>query len=60
MDGGACQVTVHGVTKSWTQLSNFTFTFFQKLFLKEENLMESCIRNNSIYIEAVKFVPTVM
>ena len=27
MDGGAWWVTVHGVTKSWTRLSNFTFTF---------------------------------
>ena len=24
MDGGAWQATVHGVTKSWTQLSDFT------------------------------------
>ena len=27
MDGGAWQATVHGVLKSWTQLSDFTFTF---------------------------------
>ena len=27
MGGGAWQVTVHGVTKSWTRLSDFTFTF---------------------------------
>ena len=27
MDGGAWQAAVHGVLKSWTQLSNFTFTF---------------------------------
>ena len=26
MDGGAWQATVHGVAKSWTRLSNFTFT----------------------------------
>ena len=26
MDAGAWQATVHGVAKSWTQLSNFTFT----------------------------------
>ena len=25
MDGGAWYATVHGVTKSWTQLSNFYF-----------------------------------
>ena len=29
MDGGAWWATVHGVSKSWTQLSNFTFTFLQ-------------------------------
>ena len=27
MDGGAWQATVHGVKKSWTPLSDFTFTF---------------------------------
>ena len=25
MDGGACWATVHGVVKSWTQLSDLTF-----------------------------------
>ena len=29
MDGGAWWATVHGVAKSWTRMSNFTFTFFQ-------------------------------
>ena len=28
MDRGAWWAPVHGVTKSWTQLSNFTLTFF--------------------------------
>ena len=28
MDGGAWWATVHRVAKSWTQLSDFTFTFF--------------------------------
>ena len=27
MDGGARRATVHGVAKSQTQLSNFTFTY---------------------------------
>ena len=27
MDGGAWLAIVHGVTKSWTRLSDFTFTF---------------------------------
>ena len=26
-DGGACWAVVHGVTKSWTRLIDFTFTF---------------------------------
>ena len=26
MDGGAWEAAVHGVTKSWTQLSDFTLT----------------------------------
>ena len=28
LDGGAWQATVHGVAKSWTQLSDFTFFTF--------------------------------
>ena len=28
MDGGAWWAAVHGVAKSWTQLSNFTFHFY--------------------------------
>ena len=28
MDVGAWQATVHGVTKSWTQLSNITLLYF--------------------------------
>ena len=27
MDEGACQAAVHGFDKSWTRLSDFTFTF---------------------------------
>ena len=27
MDGGAWWAAVHGVSESWTQLSDFTFTF---------------------------------
>ena len=27
MDGGAWWAAVHGVAKSWTRLSDFTFTF---------------------------------
>ena len=35
MDGGAWQVAVHGVTKSWTRLSDFTFTFHFHALEKE-------------------------
>ena len=35
MDGGAWQATVHGVTKSWTRLSDFTFTFHFPTLEKE-------------------------
>ena len=35
MDGGAWQATVHGVTKSRTRLSDFTFTFHSHLLEKE-------------------------
>ena len=35
MDGGAWWATVHGVAKSWTHLSNFTFTFHFHAFEKE-------------------------
>ena len=35
MDGGAWWATVHGVTKSQTQLSYFTFTFYSHALEKE-------------------------
>ena len=35
MDRGAWWATVHGVTKSWTQLSDFTFTFHYHALEKE-------------------------
>ena len=35
MDGGAWWVTVHGVTKSQTPLSDFPFTFHFHAFEKE-------------------------
>ena len=33
VDRGAWQGTVHGVAKSWTQLSDFTFTFNRRMIL---------------------------
>ena len=38
MDRGAWWAAVHGVTKSWTQLSNFTFTFHNKIKVKKNDL----------------------
>ena len=35
MDRGAWYVAVHGVAKSWTRLSNFTFTFHFHALEKE-------------------------
>ena len=35
MDGGAWWAAVHGVTKSWTRLSDFTFTFHFDALEKE-------------------------
>ena len=35
MGGGAWEAAVHGVAKSWTRLSNFTFTFHFHALEKE-------------------------
>ena len=35
MSGGAWWAAVHGITKSWTQLSNFAFTFHFHALEKE-------------------------
>ena len=35
MDGGAWWATVHGVTKSWTRVCDFTFTFHFHALEKE-------------------------
>ena len=35
MDGGAWKAAVHVVAKSWTRLSNFTFTFHSHALEKE-------------------------
>ena len=35
MDGGAWWAAVHGVTKSWIRLSDFTFTFHYDALEKE-------------------------
>ena len=35
MDGGAWYAAVHGAAKSWTRLSDFTFTFYFHALEKE-------------------------
>ena len=35
MDGGAWWAAIHGVAKSWTQLSDFTFTSYFHALEKE-------------------------
>ena len=46
MDRGAWQATVHGVTGSWTQLSDFTFTFhFHALEKEMATRSFSCLEN---------------
>ena len=35
MDGGAWWAAVHGVTKNWTRVSDFTFTFHLQALEKE-------------------------
>ena len=35
MEGAAWWAAVHGVTESWTQLSDFTFTFHFHALVKE-------------------------
>ena len=43
MDGEAWWATVHGVTKSWTQLSDFTFHFHIKaLYRPLKKALEKC------------------
>ena len=47
MDGGASWAAVHGVAKSWTRLSDFTFTFhFHALEKGNGNPLQcSCLEN---------------
>ena len=43
MDGGAWEAAVHGVARSQTQLSNFTFTFHFYALEKEEMATHSSV-----------------
>ena len=51
MDRGAWCTAVHGVPKSWTGLSEFTFTFHFHALEKEGNgntLQYSCLENATV------------
>ena len=41
MDGGAWWATDHGVTKSQTRLSDFTFTFFHFIQMRKSRFREA-------------------
>ena len=43
MDGGAWWAAVHGVAKSWTRLSNFTFIFHFHALEKEMATLSSVL-----------------
>ena len=43
MDGGAWWAAVHGVAKSWTRLSDFTFTFHFHALEKEMETHSSAL-----------------
>ena len=43
MDGGAWWAAVHGVLKSWTRLSDFTFTFHFPTLEKEMKTYSSVL-----------------
>ena len=43
MDGGAWWAAVHGIAKSWTQLSDFTFTFHFHALEEEMALRSSTL-----------------
>ena len=46
MDGGAWQATVHGVAKSQTRLSNFSFTFTFTLYLIQKGFPGGSVVKN--------------
>ena len=64
MDGGAWWVTVHGIEKSWTQLSDFIFTllFGRKVMANLGSILKSrdiTLPTNVHLVKAMVF-PVVM
>ena len=52
MEGGSWQATVHGVTKSWTRLSDFTFTSLLDTTRKAQFVEESSKKLDFIKIKS--------
>ena len=50
MDGGAWWATVHGITKSWTRLSNFTFFLSNLLYDPAILLIDTDLKEMNMYI----------
>ena len=51
MDGGAWWATAHGVAKSRTQLSEFTFTHWNTFLTRKQNDSSLYIVHESIYFK---------
>ena len=51
MDGGAWWAAVHGVAKSWTRLSDFTFTFPFHALEKEMATHTSILASRIVWTE---------
>ena len=51
IDGGAWWATVHGVSKSWSQLSDFTFTSLYRRDVRVPpiHMMKACLGSVAIY-----------
>ena len=43
MDGGVCRAAVHGVAKSGTRLSDFTFSFHFHALMEKETATHSSV-----------------
>ena len=56
-DRGAWGATVHGVAKSWTRLSNFTFTFFPVLHAEKAYVPETYLTGDSQWVGGLEEHP---